>query len=112
MAIESMVMEVDPMTGVTRVMHWDHDTGDFVIEDIRDHSLLIEGAKALRADIDERARFKEGLTHVGFIPMDIMDEIAKLPSYEERQKAKADFLNDPAWSAFRTRPGRVTPGRA
>lgn len=110
--IDSRVLEANPESGITEIMHFDDVSGDFTIQTQHDNEFVTEGAKALYADVDERARHRDGLEHVGWIPLPILFEIRrKYESYEERQKALADFLNDPAWRAFRSRPGYVAPGR-
>ncbi len=109
--IDSRVLEANPESGITEIMHFDDVTGDFTIQTQHDLEFIAEGAKALHADVDERARYREGLDHAGWMPIPMWEEVMKLPSYEERQKAFAEYLNDPAWKNLRSRPGRVAPGK-
>lgn len=95
--------DYDPVTRVRETFNFDLDTGEFWVQPEQDVK-VDEVAKALHADTDERARWRDGLNHVGYIPAIFQQMHPELMYDDEALKA---WLNDPDNRAFRTRPGKI-----
>jgi hypothetical protein len=96
-----------PEFGITRLWHYDESTDKAVIEDIQDHAGIVEANKASFNSVDERARYKDGLTKVASIPLVVLQDL-KVKGILDDQTAFKKWLDDPENRYFRTRPGKLS----
>lgn len=104
--MDSRLFDRDPLTGITRIFHYDDATEDSTIETISDVTDIIEDNKAYYNDVDERAGWKNEFMRVASIPMPLYFKM-KEEGIVGDQKAMKKWLNDPDNKYFRTRPGRI-----
>ena len=97
-------LDYDPVMGIRETFHYDPDTEEAWVEYEEDLQTVVDTAKALHADTDERARYHDGFNHVGYIPPIIQHMHPEL-MYDN--KALAKWLNNPDNRFFRTRPGKI-----
>jgi hypothetical protein len=96
--------------GITKTYYADGE-GGLVIETSQDVTDILERNKARYNAIDEKARWGDGLEHIGYIPVAMIKELNQkgiLRGYAvvDLKKFKA-YLNDPVNRYLRTRPGRI-----
>ena len=104
--MQSKVFDIDPVTGVKKMWHYDADKDEAIIETIIDASDVVEDNKAEFNYFDERASWKGDLHKVASIPMSLYYDLKAKGITEDQARFKA-WLNDPDNRFFRTRPGRV-----
>ena len=104
--MQSKVFDVDPVTGVKKMWHYDGDTDKAVIATIVDATDVVEENKAQFNQIDEKAGWKGDMHKVASIPMALFYDLKKQGIIDDQARLKA-WLNDPDNRFFRTRPGRV-----
>ena len=104
--MQSKVFDVDPVTGVKKMWHYDGDTDKAVIETIVDATDVVEENKAQFNQIDEKAGWKGDMHKVASIPMALFYDLKKQGIIDDQARLKA-WLNDPDNRFFRTRPGTV-----
>lgn len=102
----SKVFDVDPVTGVKKMWHYDGDKDEGIIESIIDATDVVEENKAQFNQIDEKAGWKGDMHKVASIPMTLFYDLKKQGIIDDPARLKA-WLNDPDNRFFRTRPGRV-----
>ena len=104
--MQSKVFDINPITGVKKMWHYDADKDEAIIETIVDASSVVEDNKAEFNHFDERASWKGDLHKVATIPMSLYYELKKQGITDDPKRMKA-WLNDPDNRFFRTRPGTV-----
>ena len=95
-----------PEFGIKRIWHYDESNDTATIEEIQDHTNIVEANKADFNSIDERARYGE-FTKVASIPLVILQEL-KIKGILDDQTAFKKWLDDPDQRFFRTRPGKLS----
>jgi len=106
--LETGILGLDTEKGLLETFHFDDTTGEVTIarEQVLDD--IIEDAKARFNTFDERAPWKGDMHHVGVVPDVIWYDLRRrYPNWEEFEQKLIEFLNDPNYSMFRTRPGRI-----
>ncbi len=104
--ITTDLFEVDSFNGLTRLFHYDDETGDFTIETIYDAQKLVDENKRLYS-AQHGSRWGEG-KRVAQIPLPVLLELERRGiSTDPNSKAFRDWLNDPENRYFRTAPGKV-----
>jgi len=104
--IHTRPFDYDPVFGLTELWHYDDETNTGVIETIQDSTAIIEANKWLYADVDEQARWKDGLHHVARIPIHLYKDLQQ-KGIAFGDAAMRRWLNDPDNRYFRTRPGVI-----
>jgi hypothetical protein len=104
--MQSKVFDIDPLTGVKKMWHYDADKDEAIIETIVDASGVVEDNKTEFNHFDERSNWKGDLHKVASIPMSVYYDLKAQGITEDPARMKA-WLNDPDNRFFRTRPGRV-----
>ena len=102
----SKLFDIDPVTGVKKMWHYDGDKDEAIIETVVDATDVIEENKAAFNQIDEKAGWKGDMHKVASIPMALFYDLKKQGIIDDQARLKA-WLNDPDNRFFRTRPGRV-----
>ena len=109
MSWHKRLLSADPEAGF-REWYWsDPDTGDVALETEWLVEPIHEAAKGLYNAVDERARWKGDMHHVGWIPRWIIEYEWRV----NRRRMLADkpfvrwWLDQPENRGFRTRPGRI-----
>lgn len=102
----SKLFDIDPVTGVKKMWHYDGDKDEAIIETVVDATDVIEENKAAYNQIDEKAGWKGDMHKVASIPMALFYDLKKQGIIDDQARLKA-WLNDPENRFFRTRPGRV-----
>jgi hypothetical protein len=97
------LMDIDPITGIRHVFHYDDMTDEATITAEQDVDDVIEQNKALYNE--SHGRHGE-LTRVAQIPMVVYMDLKKRGIIDD-QVAMKRWLNDPDNRYFRTRPGTV-----
>lgn len=109
MATDSRVLDVDPMTGLRRIFHYDDDTGDFTIQTEHDVEGLIEQNKAEASNVGDG--WKGDMHKVASIPLSVYFALKAQgiidPRNDPEYKKLRAWLNDSDNRFFRTRGGRV-----
>jgi len=106
----SEVLSSDPLGKIQTIFHpHNDDSGTFTLEERQDVTDLIDTNKRLYNEVDERARFGNGIVRVASIPMNIFLQAWKQGRFRGSKLSKEDraWLNDSDNKAFRTRPGRL-----
>ena len=107
------VLDVDPLTGVVELFHYDPDTDGFLIEYQQDVEPLIERNKELYNSVSDYRRFAgEKWRRIASFPPVITMQLAQqgILSFggaildPERYKR---WLNDSDNQVFRTMPGKI-----
>jgi len=110
MAIESSLLQIDPLTGAELIFHYDHNEDNFVIEEKVDVQAHIDFTKEIYKDAP--TDWKGDWHHVASIPAIFVKELTKKgvlgPGGRILDKAALKaWVNDPDNRAFRMRPGRI-----
>lgn len=103
--METHLIEVDPLTQIKTFTHYDHAHDIHYVEEVQDVEPIIEYAKALYRQHDERSRWGS-IAQVAEIPNTVLFDLIRDGTLFD-QKRLRKWLNDPDNSAWRTRPGRV-----
>lgn len=103
--METHLIEVDPLTQIQTFTHYDHANDIHYVEEVQDVEPIIEYAKGLHRQFDERSRWGD-IAQVAEIPNTIVFELMRDGILTDQKRMKK-WLNDPANAHFRTRPGRV-----
>jgi len=104
--MHSKVFDVDPVTGVKKLWHYNSDTDQAVIETIVDATDVVEENKAQFNQMDEHSTWKGDMHRVASIPISLYYDLKAKGIADDPARMKA-WLNDPDNRFFRTRPGRV-----
>jgi hypothetical protein len=104
--MHSKIFDIDPVTGVKKMWHYDADKDEAIIESIVDATGVVEDNKAEFNSIDEKAGWKGDMHKVASIPMALYYDLKSQGITEDPARLKA-WLNDPDNRFFRTRPGKV-----
>lgn len=104
--METRIFSVMPEFGIVEKWHYDEAGDTATIETIQDAEAIVEGNKALFNQIDERARYGDGLHHVARIPLAVLADLRKRGIAQDPKRLKA-WLNDSENRFFRVRPGQV-----
>lgn len=104
--MHSKVFDVDPVTGVKKMWHYNGDTDEAVIETIVDATAVVEENKAQFNQMDEHSTWKGDMHRVASIPISLYYDLKAKGIADDPARMKA-WLNDPDNRFFRTRPGRV-----
>jgi hypothetical protein len=104
--MHTKIFDIDPITGVKKMWHYDGDKDEAIIENIIDATDVIEENKATFNQYDEKANWKGDMHKVASIPMALFYDLKKQGIIDDPARLKA-WLNDPDNRFFRTRPGRV-----
>jgi hypothetical protein len=104
--MHSKVFDIDPVTGVKKMWHYNGDTDEAVIETIVNATGVVEDNKSQYNQIDEKANWKGDMHKVASIPMAVFYDLKAKGIVDDQARLKA-WLNDPDNRFFRTRPGRV-----
>jgi len=103
--IQSRLFDYDPLTGITRIWHWDTDTETATIEtkqpvdDVFDHNKHLYNQNKRQTPYGDMER-------MATIPMALYYDLARKGILYD-QKALKRWLNDRDNLVFRTRPGVV-----
>ncbi|WP_176052593.1 hypothetical protein [Paraburkholderia caribensis] len=100
------VFDYAPEFGITRYWHYDESNDKATIEEVQDHSTIVEVNKNRFNQMDERANWKGDMHHVATIPLVILQDL-KMKGILDDKVAFKKWLNDPENRFFRTRPGKV-----
>lgn len=100
----SHLIDVDPITGKRRVLHYDAVEDKFTVETVQPVDDLIASNKALFNEAPERMGGE--MIRVASIPLNIYFQLKQEGVIDDPARLKK-WLNDPDNRAFRTRPGRV-----
>lgn len=103
--MSGLLLDHDPLTGITRTFHFDPVTEEATIHSTQDVTPILEAAKGNMNLHDERARWGDG-KHVAFIPPLIFFDLMRKGIVDDDAAFKR-WLNDPDNRCFRTFPGRV-----
>jgi hypothetical protein len=105
-------MDHDLLTKTKTYYHYDAAEDKVTFQTRADVTDLLELNKAQFNNTDERARFGDKIgpgTTVARLPLHVYFEL-KRKGIADDKEAFAKWLDDPANSAWRTRPGRVSKG--
>lgn len=102
---EKRLFNTDKDQGITRIFHFDDETGLATIQTQQDVTAIIEENKQEYAQVDERARWGEW-SRVASIPMSIYFQLKADGKLDDQEYMKK-FLNDPDNKYFRTRSGKI-----
>lgn len=109
--MRSRLFDRDPLTGTTKIWHYDETTDQATIETIRDVQDHADINKAVRNEYDERARWASGVgNQVASIPLNVWDDAdTKMGgALMNDDKVLLKWLDDRDQGVFRTRPGRLS----
>ena len=95
-----------PEFGIVEKWHYDETNDTATIETIQDAEMIVEANKAAFAQVDERARYGDGVHHVARIPLAVLADLRKRGIAQDPARLKK-WLNDPENRFFRVRPGQV-----
>lgn len=101
----SRILEYDPVTKRQQVFET-HADGRLTVFGQQDVTDILELSQAEYNSIDERARWKDGMNHVGRIPLEIVDDLMRCGIWYD-DAALERWLDDPANRKWRVRPGRL-----
>lgn len=102
--METRLFDYDPVTGRTRLFHYDHTNDTFQIETKQDVTdLVMVNNEIAKEDV---GKFADGMHRVASIPMNIYFELQRKGILKDKERLAA-WLNDPDNRAFRTKMGRV-----
>jgi len=103
------LLELDPHTGIERIMHLDDESGDMTIQTRLDVEPIMEDMRARYNEYDERTPWKgDGLHHVGAIPLNILYQIRRRHPDDRAARDLAALRWIEENPKFRSRPGRLT----
>ena len=108
------VLDIDPLTGVVELFHYDPDTDGFSVEYQQDVEPLLEQNKALYNSVGDYRRFAgEKWRRIASLPPVIVMQLAQRgilsaggDILDDRRYRK--WLDDPENLFFRTSPGKVS----
>jgi hypothetical protein len=101
------ILDYDPATKTVQFYHEDELTGDVALETRQDITPIVEHNKALFNQVDERARWGNGQTHIATIPNSILVKLAKITNNFKDKAAFDRWMDNPDNRVFRTRPGKL-----
>jgi hypothetical protein len=101
--MDSRLFDVDPLTGITRTFHYDHETDTYTIQTEQRVDDLVEQNKSLA---NEDVGGYGEMTRVASIPLNIYFDLKQQGIIDDPQRLKK-WLNDSDNRAFRTKLGYV-----
>lgn len=105
--MERQILSHDPVSGLSEVFYFDHDTGLTTIRDEQEVSPIIDANQDEYNDAPSRLGTPGPLGRkVASIPLGLFMEMQRKGITRDR-KAFARWLNDPDNRGFRTAPGMV-----
>lgn len=104
--MSGILLDHDPVTGITRRFHYDPVADNYTIETEQDLSGIVESTKGRSAFFDERTPWKGDMHLVARIPNVLYFKMVKSGMAQDEGAMKR-WLNDPDNRIFRTRPGKV-----
>ena len=109
--IESRFLDYDPITGVSRIFHWDEDNKQFHIETKQDVSSIIETNKELyKNDSYRQDGIKNEMLHKATIPESVqvkwLQEGINLYNKDHWKKVKQK-LNSSEYRYLKVTAGRI-----
>ena len=69
--IESLPFESTPEAGISRMIHFDDESGEMTVQTTQDVQGLMDDMARRRSHYDERTPFNKEMDHVGTIPVSI-----------------------------------------
>lgn len=108
------VLDRDTEAGTVTYFHYDATEDKVIYETVMDAEDILELNKAQYNSFDERSRFGDKIgpsTTVARIPLHIYFDLKRRGIADDEQ-ALAKWLDDPANSGWRTRPGLLSRIRA
>lgn len=104
MAIESRLLDIDPLTGAVETFHYDDVDDTFYIERVEDIEPLIEHNKWL--DRNTSSNWRGDFHRVATIPATVVAQLRQQGILQDPDRLRA-WLNERDNLVFRTRPGRI-----
>lgn len=104
--MEKRLFDVIPEFGIVQWWHYDEDTDTATIETVQNTDHIVEAAKAQYNLTDKHTPYRDGMHHVAYMPLVVLQEFMVQGKLKDQKALKA-WLNDPANEHLRTRRGRV-----